>query len=71
MPQSEVARLRARIAEECQAMYTLARFSSTASHRSIDARYHSLERYHAQLSPLVGERSATEMIVDIFNQNLK
>lgn len=71
MSQSEVAQLRARIEEECQAMQNLMRFSSVASHRSIDARYKSLERYHAQLAPLVGEEQATGIIVDIYNQQMK
>jgi hypothetical protein len=71
MSHSEIARLRARIEAECQALQNLMLFSSVASHCSIDARYRNLEWCHDQLKPLVGEKQAIAFIVDIYNQQVK
>lgn len=66
---SEVARLRQRIAEECQAswwaLHGLA--AGVAQHEFIIARFNNMEGYHASLVQLVGEEQATEMLCEIYN----
>jgi len=68
---STVARLREQIELECQAIQHLMLFSTTASHRVINGRYRKLEEYHQQLRTLVGEEHAVDIVVDIYNQQVK
>ena len=69
MDMSEVARLRRRIAEECEAswwaLYGLA--SGMAQHEFIRARFRRMEDYHTRLSAIVGEEEATTILCEVYN----
>lgn len=68
--QSELARLRQRIALECQASWAAlyALNSGTAQHRFITARFEQMGKYHERLTQLVGETQATEILCEAFNR---
>lgn len=62
--QSEVAQLRARIEQEYQAAQAgLSGYASVARHAFIDASMHTIEGYRQQLSTLVGEEEATNIMI--------
>lgn len=67
---SEVAKLRQRIAAECDAswwaLHGLA--SGTAQHEFIRARFNTMERCCSRLTELVGEEHATTILCEIYNQ---
>ena|SRR5258708_25344633 len=67
--QSEIARLRQRIALECaagwQGLYGLA--DGEAKHVFITAKLHGMEKPLQQLSGLVGEDQATNTLYEIYN----
>lgn len=67
---SEVAALRQRIAQECEAgwwaLHGLA--AGVAQHDFIHARFQSMENYHFLLTEMVGEEQATEILCDVYNQ---
>jgi hypothetical protein len=65
---SDVARVRANIEAECQALQNLSLFSRTASHEIINARFKSLDACHRELRTLVGENEATSTVVAIYNE---
>ena len=66
---SEIAKLRQRIAEECEAswwaLHGLA--AGVAQHEFIIARFRNMEGHHAHLIKLVGEEQATEILCEIYN----
>ena len=68
--QSEVARLRERIALECQASWAAlsAPNAGTAQHAFICARFKRMEDCHTRLTKLVGEEQATDILCEIFNK---
>ena len=68
---SEIARIREQIELECQALANLMQFSAVASHHSIKRRYENLDRQREQLSALVGEQQATQIVVDIYNEKVE
>ena len=67
---SEVARLRQRIAEECeaswQALYGLA--SGVAQHEVIMSKFRNMEKHCLRLTELVGEEQATEILCEEYNK---
>lgn len=67
---SEVARLRQRIAEECeaswQALHGLA--SGTAQHEVIMSKFRRMDGYCLSLAELVGEEQATTILCEVYNQ---
>ena len=64
--QSEVAAMRARIEEECQALNNLTLFSSVASHETIRLAYKNVEAHVDELKKLVGEKKANDIACDIY-----
>jgi hypothetical protein len=61
---SEVAKIRARIDEEIEAMNLAMRgFTVTAKHDIINNRYASLETYKEELTLHLGEEGALEVII--------
>ncbi len=65
---SEIARIRANIEAECEALQNLALFSRVGSHEIISARFKSLDAYHQELCAILGENEATSTIVAIYNE---
>ncbi len=64
---SEVARIRAQIELECQAIRRVFEEPAIiASHAAIDARYRNLGTHQAALEKHVGEREARETVVNIY-----
>ena len=62
---SEVARLRAEIDREIEALHQLKYgFARCASHESIMSRYRALDRHYAELVPYVGEEVAIATICE-------
>ena len=67
--QSEVARLRQQIDEECAAMQrAMTGFARTASHNIINQRFESIEAVQQQLAKLVGEEEAAAVMVEIYTK---
>ena len=66
---SEVARLRQRIAEECEASWWALHgiAAGVAQHEFIIAKFKNMEGYHAHLTGLVGEEQATTILCEIYN----
>jgi hypothetical protein len=64
---SDVARIRANIEAECQALQHMALFARTASHEIINAKFQRLDACHQELRAIVGENEATSTIVAIYN----
>ena len=66
---SEVARLRERIEQECQAMKGgLTGYAVVSNHDAINHKYDALGRYQQQLAPLVGTEEAARVVVDIYRE---
>jgi hypothetical protein len=68
---SEVARIRANIEAECEALQNLTLFSRTASHDIINARFKNLETFHEELRTIIGENEATSTVVAIYNEKVQ
>ena len=68
---SEVARIRASIEAECEALNNLSLFTCTASHDIINSRFKALDTYHQELQDIVGEVEATETVVTIYNEKVQ
>jgi hypothetical protein len=67
MSQSEVARIRAQIEEECAGMRNgLYGYAITAKHEFIHARYNRLWELQDELARYVGEHQATQEIVELY-----
>jgi hypothetical protein len=64
---SEVARIRASIEAECEALNNLTLFSCTGGHDIINAKYKALDAHHQELSSIVGEKEAISTVVAIYN----
>jgi hypothetical protein len=64
---SEVARIRASIEAECQALAHLSLFTNTARHDTIANRFKALDTYHNELKELVGDKEATSTLISIYN----
>jgi hypothetical protein len=65
---SEVARIRANIEAECEALQNLALFSCAGSHEIISARFKSLDACHQELCAILGENEATSTIVALYDE---
>ena len=66
---SEVARIRAQIELECQAIRRVFEEPAiVASHAAIDARYRNLGTHQTALELHIGEREARETIVNIYQE---
>lgn len=65
---SDVARTRANIEAECEALNHLMLFSVAGSHDIINARFKALDTYHQELCTAMPESEATSTIVAIYNQ---
>jgi len=64
---SEVARIRAQIEAECEAMQRgLTSYAITAQHRFINARYDRLGALQEELARHVGEQEAMEQVVGLY-----
>ncbi len=63
---SDVARIRANIEAECQALQHLMLFSQSASHEIIHARFQALDACHQELRAVMPEEEATSLIVAIY-----
>ena len=70
MNESEIARLRAQLEREHEAsVWALTGLASgTAQHAFITARFRRMDVYHKQLSELVGEEQATDVLREIFDR---
>lgn len=68
--QSEVARLRQRIADECQASWQALHglSSGSAKHEFIRARFRHMEECHGSLRELVGEEQATDALCEVWDE---
>ncbi|HLI90668.1 MAG TPA: hypothetical protein VKV37_18405 [Ktedonobacteraceae bacterium] len=67
MAQSEVARIRAQIEEECKGMRNgLYGYAITAKHDFIQARYNRLGELQDELARYVGEHQAMQEIVELY-----
>ncbi len=68
---SEVARLRERIEQECQAMRAgLTGYAVVSSHDAINHKYDAIGGYQQQLEPLVGADEAARMTVEIYRETM-
>ena len=68
---SEVARLRERIEQECQAMRAgLTGYAAVSSHDAINHKYDAIGDYQQQLEPLVGADEAARMTVKIYTETM-
>ena len=66
---SEVARIRAQIELECQAIRRVFEEPAiVASHAAIDARYRNLGIHQEALEQHIGEQEARETLVDIYQK---
>ena len=69
MAESEIARLRAQIEQECQAswqaLYGLA--SGNAQHEVISTRMRRMDTHHQRLKELLGDEQATELVCQVYN----
>jgi nanoRNase/pAp phosphatase (c-di-AMP/oligoRNAs hydrolase) len=63
---SEVARTRANIQAECEALRHLMLFSQSATHEIIRARFQALDAHHQQLRAVMPEEEATSLLVGIY-----
>lgn len=63
---SEVARTRANIQAECEALRHLMLFSQSASHEIIRARFQALDAYHQELRAVMPEQEATSLLVAMY-----
>lgn len=65
MNTSEVARIRALIDCECQALHRLKYgFAAVASHEVINHHYEQLGAIYERLAPQVGEQAAIDLIAE-------
>ncbi len=66
---SEVARIRAQIELECEAIRRVFEEPAIyASHAAIDARYRNLDTHQDALQQHVGEQEAMQTVVDIYEK---
>jgi hypothetical protein len=65
---SDVARVRANIEAECEALTNLSLFSRTASHDIINARFKALDAYYQELCAVMPDSEAIFTIVAIYNE---
>ncbi|QBD79004.1 hypothetical protein EPA93_24665 [Ktedonosporobacter rubrisoli] len=69
MQESEVARVRQQIEEECEALHrALSGFAVASRHDIIHSRYKQLGNYQERLEKLMGEQAARETIVEIYQR---
>lgn len=67
--QSEVARLRWAIQQQCEALRRVMNDPAfSASHAIIQRRYLALGRHEQQLAKHIGAEHATEVVYDIYQQ---
>jgi hypothetical protein len=65
---SDVARTRANIQAECEALKHLMLFSQSGSHEIIRARFQALDAYHQELRAAMPEEEATSLMVAIYTE---
>ncbi|MDQ2884672.1 MAG: hypothetical protein M3Y39_01140 [Chloroflexota bacterium] len=63
---SDVARTRANIAAECEALRHFMLFSQCGSHEIIHARFQALDACHQELRAVLPEDEATSLLVAIY-----
>ncbi|MBA2677053.1 MAG: hypothetical protein H0U76_01430 [Ktedonobacteraceae bacterium] len=69
---SEVARLKERIEQECQAMYSaLNGYAVVSNHDVINHRYDMIGDYQQQLEALVGSTEAARITVETYQKTIK
>lgn len=72
MSESEVARLRAHIECECEALSLLVQgFAVVARHETIANRYQRLGAYQVQLERLVGSEEAIRVLSEAYNASMQ
>ncbi len=70
--QSEVARIRAQIELECEALHrALHDFAVTASHDIINQKYESLGQRQEQLGHFIGEQASRDVLCDLYMRIVK
>lgn len=68
MSESEVARTRAQIERECEALRLLMQgFAAVASHETITGHYQRLGEYQTRLEQAVGSEEAMQVLCEIYN----
>ena len=66
---SEVARIRAQIEQECQAIRRVFEDPAiVASHQAIEARYRNVGQHQEALAGYLGEQEAKEVMVDMYQK---
>jgi hypothetical protein len=65
---SDVAKIRANIEAECEALQNLLLFSHSASHEIIHARFQALDAYHQELCTVMSDSKAAATMVTIYTQ---
>lgn len=66
---SEVAKLKAQIEQECQAMKAaLTGYAVVSNHDTINHRYDAIGECQQQLEPLVGPKEAARIAIDIYRE---
>jgi hypothetical protein len=65
---SEVARTRANIEAECEALRHFLLFSHSGSHAIISARFQALDAYHQELCMVMPEQEATSLMTAIYTE---
>jgi hypothetical protein len=69
MSESEVARTRAKIERECEALRLLMQgFATVASHETITGHYQRLGEYQTRLEQVVGSEEAMHVLCEIYNK---
>ncbi len=71
MYESEVARLRKSIEQECEAMKVgLTGYAVVSNHDTINHRYDAIGGYQQQLEPLVGSEEAARISIEIYRETM-
>jgi hypothetical protein len=65
---SDVARVRANIEAECEALTNLSLFSRTASHDIINARFKALDAHYQELRATMPDSEAIYAMVAFYNK---
>ena len=68
MAESEVARVRRQIEEECQAMnLAMTGFAIVGRHKIIAHKYKMLDQYHEELAEMVGKTVALKFVCETYD----
>ena len=71
MNRSEVAQLRARIEQECQAMHLVMHsYAVVSNHDAINHKYDAIGSYQEQLEQIVGLEQAAQITIEVYQKTL-